>query len=380
MSSVTLATLSKSFNSHRRALDRLSLEIDDGEFMVLVGPSGCGKSTILRLIAGLEEATDGAVFIGDRDVTSVPPQTRNVAMVFQNYALYPHMTVRKNLSFGLKVRKVHPFEILQRVRQVAQTLGLEDLLDRKPGQLSGGQQQRVAIGRALVREPEVFLMDEPLSNLDAKLRVSMRAELIRLHNQVGTTTVYVTHDQVEAMTLGDRIAVLCDGVLQQCDTPQVIFHQPSNLFVAAFIGSPSINLVEATVVEGVARFANIAVPLPASPSARTKPRIVLGIRPTNLVPSAVAPAGFPRIPARVDLVEDLGVARHVYFSLDAPRMRPDKVFDGVDHTSLLTSSDRAVWTAVLDYRKCVSAGETIELALLAEHIHVFDPSTGERLE
>lgn len=380
MSSVTLATLTKSFNSHRRALDRLSLEIGDGEFMVLVGPSGCGKSTILRLIAGLEEVTDGAVFIGDRNVTSVPPQARNVAMVFQNYALYPHMTVRKNLGFGLKVRKVNSSEISRRVSQVAHTLGLEDLLERKPAQLSGGQQQRVAIGRALVREPEVLLMDEPLSNLDAKLRVAMRAELIRLHKHVGMTTVYVTHDQVEAMTLGDRLAVLRDGVLQQCDTPQVVFRQPANLFVAAFIGSPSINLAEATVMDGVARFADVEVPLSACPSARSRPRIILGVRPGNLVPAAAAPAGLPRVSARVDLVEDLGAARQVYFTLEVPRVNPEKLLDGVDGITLLAPSDRAVWTAVLDHCEGVSAGQTIELALLADHIHAFDPATGERLQ
>jgi len=361
-------------------LDRLSLEIGDGEFMVLVGPSGCGKSTILRLIAGLEEVTDGSVFIGDRNVTSVPPQARNVAMVFQNYALYPHMTVRKNLGFGLKVRKVNSSEISRRVSQVAHTLGLEDLLERKPAQLSGGQQQRVAIGRALVREPEVLLMDEPLSNLDTKLRVAMRAELIRLHKHVGTTTVYVTHDQVEAMTLGDRLAVLRDGVLQQCDTPQVVFRQPANLFVAAFIGSPSINLAEATVMDGVARFANVEVPLSACPSARSRPRIILGVRPGNLVPAAAAPAGLPRVSARVDLVEDLGAARQVYFTLEVARVNPEKVLDGVDGITLLAPSDRAVWTAVLDHREHMSAGQTIELALLADHIHAFDPATGERLQ
>ena len=245
MAGITLDGVSKVFAGGVQAVDNVSLEIGDGEFMVLVGPSGCGKTTILRMVAGLEEVTDGEIAIGDRVVTDLAPKDRDIAMVFQNYALYPHMTVEQNLGFGLKLRKTPKVEIKRRVDDVAHILGLDPLLKRKPAALSGGQRQRVAMGRAMVREPRAFLMDEPLSNLDAKLRVQMRAELARLRDRLKTTTVYVTHDQVEAMTLGDRVAVMRDGVLQQCDTPQNLFKFPVNLFVAAFIGSPAMNLVEA---------------------------------------------------------------------------------------------------------------------------------------
>ena len=250
MAGIRLERATKIYANGVTALDAMTLDIHDGEFMVLVGPSGCGKSTLLRMIAGLEEVTEGRILIGDRDVTRLRPRDRDIAMVFQNYALYPQMTVEENLGFGLKLRRVPRQERTGRVRQAASTLGLDALLERRPALLSGGQRQRVAMGRAMVREPTAFLMDEPLSNLDAKLRVSMRAELARLHDRLGVTTVYVTHDQVEAMTLGQRVAVLRDGVLQQCDTPQALFHEPTNLFVAAFIGSPSMNVVEATVTDG----------------------------------------------------------------------------------------------------------------------------------
>src|SRR4029079_15858059 len=244
------------------AVNNVSLEIGDGEFMGLVGPSGCGKSTILRILAGLEEVTAGEVIIGDTQVTDLPPKERDIAMVFQNYALYPHMTVEQNLGFGLRLRKTPKVELKRRVEDVATILGLDPLMQRKPGELSGGQRQRVAMGRAMVREPRAFLMDEPLSNLDAKLRVQMRAELARLRDRLKTTTVYVTHDQVEAMTLGDRVAVMRDGVLQQCDTPQNLFNFPVNLFVAAFIGSPAMNLVEAKVNGGKVEFAGFSLPAP----------------------------------------------------------------------------------------------------------------------
>ena len=250
MAGITLDGVTKRFSAEVTAVDDVSLEIGDGEFMVLVGPSGCGKSTMLRMIAGLEEVTDGRIAIGGSEVTDLPPKDRDIAMVFQNYALYPHMTVEQNLGFGLKLRKTPKSDIRRRVADVARILGLEDLLKRKPAALSGGQRQRVAMGRAMVREPQAFLMDEPLSNLDAKLRVQMRAELARLRDRLKTTTVYVTHDQVEAMTLGDRVAVMRDGVLQQVDTPQNLYRNPANLFVAAFIGSPSMNLVEAKIADG----------------------------------------------------------------------------------------------------------------------------------
>ena len=262
MAGITLDGVSKVFAGGVQAVDNVSLEIGDGEFMVLVGPSGCGKTTILRMVAGLEEVTDGEIAIGDRVVTDLAPKDRDIAMVFQNYALYPHMTVEQNLGFGLKLRKTPKVEIKRRVDDVAHILGLDPLLKRKPAALSGGQRQRVAMGRAMVREPRAFLMDEPLSNLDAKLRVQMRAELARLRDRLKTTTVYVTHDQVEAMTLGDRVAVMRDGVLQQCDTPQNLFKFPVNLFVAAFIGSPAMNLVEAKVNGGKVEFAGFSLPAP----------------------------------------------------------------------------------------------------------------------
>ncbi|HMC37044.1 MAG TPA: sn-glycerol-3-phosphate ABC transporter ATP-binding protein UgpC, partial [Actinomycetota bacterium] len=262
MARIVLEGITKQFSPDVIAVDDVSLDIADGEFMVLVGPSGCGKSTILRIIAGLEEVTAGEVHIGDRQVTDLPPKERDVAMVFQNYALYPHMTVEENIGFGLKLRHVAKEEVKRRVRETARILALEPLLDRKPLALSGGQRQRVAMGRAMVREPKAFLMDEPLSNLDAKLRVQMRAELARIRQRLGTTTVYVTHDQVEAMTLGDRVAVLKDGVLQQVDRPQRLFDQPANLFVAAFIGSPSMNLVEASLEKGQVSFAGFSLPIP----------------------------------------------------------------------------------------------------------------------
>jgi multiple sugar transport system ATP-binding protein len=253
MPPITIKGLTKKYRDGPCAVDHVDLEIRDGEFMVLVGPSGCGKSTLLQMIAGIVEATEGTIHIGDEDVTRLDPRKRDIAMVFQSYALYPHLTVRGNLGFGLKLRGTAKAELGRRVDEVARVLGLVEVLDRRPGELSGGQRQRVAMGRAIVREPRAFLMDEPLSNLDAKLRVSMRAQLGRLHERLGVTTVYVTHDQVEAMTLGDRVAVLRGGLLQQCDTPQALFARPANLFVAAFIGSPAMNLVEATIEEGEAR-------------------------------------------------------------------------------------------------------------------------------
>src|SRR5687768_9118618 len=249
--------------------------------MVLVGPSGCGKSTLLRMVAGLEEVTEGEIWIGDREVARLAPRDRDIAMVFQNYALYPHLSVAKNLGYGLKVRKTPKAEIERRVQEVGRMLGLEDLLDRRPGALSGGQRQRVAMGRAIVREPAAFLMDEPLSNLDAKLRVAMRSELARLHERLGVTTIYVTHDQTEAMTLGQRVAVLRDGVLQQVGAPQELFHHPRSLFVAAFIGSPTINLVEAEVSGGSLHFAGHAIPIPSHADLGARTRVILGVRPSD---------------------------------------------------------------------------------------------------
>ncbi len=278
MSGIVLDHVRKVFNGGVVAVDDVSLEIANGEFLVLVGPSGCGKSTLLRMIAGLEDVTGGSISIGDRDVTDLPPRARDIAMVFQTYALYPHMSVRENLGYGLKVRKTQKDEASRRVAEVADMLGLEKLLDRRPAALSGGQRQRVAMGRAIVREPKAFLMDEPLSNLDAKLRVSMRAQLSALHARLGTTTIYVTHDQVEAMTLGERVAVMRDGQILQVDTPQALYSRPVNLYVAAFIGSPAMNLIEATVADGMVEFGGFRIPL-AAPYDGTPSRVIVGVRP-----------------------------------------------------------------------------------------------------
>jgi multiple sugar transport system ATP-binding protein len=379
--SIRLEHVSKSYKSgHDAAVDDVSLEVGDGEFMVLVGPSGCGKSTLLKLIAGIEETTAGHIFIGDRDVTLLDPRKRDIAMVFQNYALYPHLTVRANLGFGLKLRKTAKPEIARRVDEVAKILGLDEMMERKPGELSGGQRQRVAMGRAIVREPAAFLMDEPLSNLDAKLRVSMRAQLSRLHERLGVTTVYVTHDQVEAMTLGQRVAVMRDGVLQQCDTPDQLFDHPANLFVAAFIGSPAMNLVEATVENGEARFGTCAIPLPdGSPlRAGTGRPIVLGIRPHDL-----QLGGTPGIPGRVQVVERLGTETHLVVGIDTPRLRSRALADAIDSSPdddvLLAEDDRASFTVVAGARVPAEVGDRVELGLNPARLHGFDAETGEAL-
>ncbi len=379
MSGIRLNEVTKIYPNGVRAVDRISLEIRPGEFVVLVGPSGCGKSTLLRMIAGLEDISMGDVFVGDVDVTDKPPQERDIAMVFQNYALYPHMTVRDNLAYGLKIRKMPKEEWQKKVNEVANTLGLTDYLDRKPAALSGGQRQRVAMGRAIVREPKAFLMDEPLSNLDAKLRVSMRAELAKLHDRLGVTTVYVTHDQVEAMTLGQRVAVLRDGLLQQLDTPHALFHTPANLFVAAFIGSPSMNLVDAEVQGGSVRFGGFDIKLPASsPLVGANRKVILGIRPTDF--EHVDPASdLPRIQVHVDVVEDLGAENHLIFAIDAPRVTAEAVRaaednDGDDGT--LFADERAVFTAVVGAKKITTPGSDVELAIDNKRLHFFDPATG----
>ncbi len=379
MSGIRLNEVTKIYPNGVRAVDRISLEIRSGEFVVLVGPSGCGKSTLLRMIAGLEDISMGDVFVGDVDVTDKPPQERDIAMVFQNYALYPHMTVRDNLAYGLKIRKMPKEEWQKKVNEVANTLGLTDYLDRKPAALSGGQRQRVAMGRAIVREPKAFLMDEPLSNLDAKLRVSMRAELAKLHDRLGVTTVYVTHDQVEAMTLGQRVAVLRDGLLQQLDTPHALFHTPANLFVAAFIGSPSMNLVDADVQGGSVRFGGFDIKLPtSSPLVGANRKVILGIRPTDF--EHVDPASdLPRIQVHVDVVEDLGAENHLIFAIDAPRVTAEAVRaaednDGDDGT--LFADERAVFTAVVGAKKITTPGSDVELAIDNKRLHFFDPATG----
>jgi len=374
MASITLDKVSKTYPNGVVAVDAVDLHIDDGAFMVLVGPSGCGKSTLLRVIAGLEEITDGGVFIGDRDVTYDAPRNRDLAMVFQNYALYPHMSVRRNLGLGLKLRHTKRSEIDRRVDAVAVTLGLTDLLERKPAQLSGGQRQRVAMGRALVREPAGFLMDEPLSNLDAKLRVSMREELARLHAHVGTTTVYVTHDQVEAMTLGTQVAVMRDGVLQQCASADELYRRPVNLFCASFIGSPAINLADAVVADGVATFANIEVPLTGVAAQRSGP-LVVGVRPSDLRPARDGDE--VRFDATFELVENLGSQRNAVTCLDAAPARAACVRDVQPESELLMqSNDRARWTVIFDDHLDVRVGERMTLSFDPRRIYVFDADTG----
>ncbi len=307
MAGIELERVTKRFAGDVVAVDDVSLEIEDGEFVVLVGPSGCGKSTLLRMIAGLEEVSEGRVCIDGRDVTDWAPRLRDVAMVFQTYALYPHMTVRQNLGYGLKVRRTPKDEVAKRVDEVAALLGLAELLERRPAALSGGQRQRVAMGRAIVREPKAFLMDEPLSNLDAKLRVGMRASLAQLHDRLGVTSVYVTHDQIEAMTLGQRVAVMRDGKLLQVDAPQRLYREPRNVFVAAFIGSPAMNLVDATVDGDDVLFGEFRVPLaPGRRPQRGVRRVVLGVRPESFEDAALAPRGKPTLETTARVVEELG--------------------------------------------------------------------------
>jgi multiple sugar transport system ATP-binding protein len=371
VAAIGLEQVTKAFGAVT-AVDDVSLEIGDGEFLVLVGPSGCGKSTLLRMIAGLEDVTAGTIRIGDRDVTELAPRSRDIAMVFQSYALYPHMTVRQNLGYGLRARRIAKNEIEQRVAEVADLLGLADLLERRPAQLSGGQRQRVAMGRAIVRQPQAFLLDEPLSNLDAKLRVGMRASLAQLHQRLGITTVYVTHDQTEAMTLGQRVAVMRDGRVRQCDTPQRLYAQPNDVFIAAFIGSPAMNLVEASYDDGQLRFGQYSIPVSGAPAAG---RLILGIRPEAF---RLAPAGgLPTIAVRVEVVEDLGSDTHLFFHVDAPPMTAE-VLESASEEAFL--ADRALFTARVDAAADVAVGSTVELALDVDRLHYFDADSGRRLE
>ncbi len=389
MARIVLDQVTKVFGGTVTAVNDVSMEVGDGEFMVLVGPSGCGKSTLLRIVAGLEELTAGEVYIGDRQVTDLPPKDRDVAMVFQNYALYPHMTVEQNLAIGLRLRKTPKHESRERVTQVARILGLEPLLKRKPAQLSGGQRQRVAMGRAMVREPLAFLMDEPLSNLDAKLRVQMRAELARLRDRLRTTTLYVTHDQVEAMTLGDRVAVMRDGVVQQLDTPQSMYRQPANLFVAAFIGSPSMNLLEARVEGAQLCFGEHRVPSPPQLDLRSHEGrvVVLGIRPSDLEDASLHPdAARPSIDVDVDVTEELGSEVNVIFTVDArPAQVDDAVRSGSDEARpdalapIIAHRDQCICTARVDARTSFRPGRRATLALDPSRFHLFDRETGEAI-
>jgi multiple sugar transport system ATP-binding protein len=384
MGGIGLDHVSKLFPGDVLAVNDVDLSIAEGEFMVLVGPSGCGKSTLLRMIAGLEGVSAGKISIGKRDVTELAPRSRDIAMVFQNYALYPHMRVWDNLAFALRLRRTPKAAMRERVGSVAGVLGLSDLVDRKPGALSGGQRQRVAIGRAMVREPQAYLMDEPLSNLDAKLRVGMRAELARLHDRLGVTTVYVTHDQVEAMTLGDRVAVLRDGTIQQCDTPERLFDAPANLFVAAFMGSPPMNLVPATVASGRVRFAGVDVPVNGG-AAVADGEVIAGVRPTDLDPvEASTDPGLPRLRGTLEVVERLGAESHVIFPVDAPRLSgaaaaaADEATAESDAT-VLADDQRVRFVARVERRHGLAQGEVAEFAIRPDALHLFDPQTGAAL-
>jgi multiple sugar transport system ATP-binding protein len=375
---IALEGVSKTFPNGYVAVRELSLSIEHGEFMVLVGPSGCGKTTLLRLIAGLEQVSGGQIEIGGEDVTDRPPRRRDVAMVFQSYALYPHMNVRQNLGYGLKVRRTPKAEARKRVEEVAGLLGLGELLDRKPGQLSGGQRQRVAMGRAIVREPKAFLMDEPLSNLDAKLRVGMRASLSELHARLGVTTVYVTHDQVEAMTLGQRVAVMRDGRILQVDRPQRLYEAPQDLFVAAFIGSPAMNLVEARIDGEHVVFGQFRIPLDARRRpARAVEDVVLGIRPEAFEDAAFAGAGLPTIEVSVAVLEELGADSFAHFRVEAPRITAE-LLEADDEASLLAEPS-ALFSARLDPKSRAAVGGSITLAVDTSEFHFFDAKTGASL-
>jgi multiple sugar transport system ATP-binding protein len=379
MAEIVLDGVTKEFAGGVYAVDDVSLEIEDGEFMVLVGPSGCGKSTLLRLVAGLEDATGGSISIGGRDVTGLQPRDRDIAMVFQSYALYPHLTVRQNLGYGLKVRRVEKEEARRRVEEVARLLHLDELLERRPAALSGGQRQRVAMGRAIVREPKAFLMDEPLSNLDAKLRVSMRAQLAALHANLGATTVYVTHDQVEAMTLGRRVAVMRDGRIQQVESPSALYARPVNLFVAAFIGSPAMNLVHAEIDDGEVLFAGFRVPLARDrrPAGGFE-RLVLGIRPEAFEDAAFADPSLPQIEVTPTVIEELGSDVHAIFPVDAAPVELDDVKHATEDDALLVAG-QALFNARLDPHSAARVGAPLRLSLDPSELHFFDADTGENL-
>jgi multiple sugar transport system ATP-binding protein len=381
VATVSLEQIAKVYANGYEAVCGIDLDIADGEFMVLVGPSGCGKTTVLRMIAGLEDISGGTLRIGDRVVNEVSPKDRDIAMVFQNYALYPHMTVRENIGLPLKLRKLPRRQIGAKVDEAAEILGLTEWIDRKPGQLSGGQRQRVAMGRAIVREPSVFLMDEPLSNLDAQLRVQMRAEVSRIQKRLGVATIYVTHDQVEAMTMGSRVAVMRHGLVQQCAAPQSLYDQPANLFVAAFIGSPSMNLYEAVLGEGgrslrlgtqdIVLPDQVAVARPGLASYGRK-KIIIGLRPEHL--PAAGPADQPVIEGDVDLVEALGNELLVHFSIDARRVTTEGARQEEEQ---LTA--RGAGVARVDTRTPMKPGERGRFAVDTSRMEFFDEQTEQAI-
>jgi multiple sugar transport system ATP-binding protein len=382
MAEIELRNVTKIFSGDVVAIDDVSLRIGDGEFIALVGPSGCGKSTLLRAVAGLEEVTSGEVRIGGRDVTDLAPRHRDIAMVFQSYALYPHMSVRQNLGYGLKVRRMPKAEVRRRVDEIADLLGLTELLARKPAQLSGGQRQRVAMGRAIARNPQAFLMDEPLSNLDAKLRVAMRASLAQLHRQLGVTTIYVTHDQVEAMTLGQRVAVMKDGRILQVDVPQTLYERPRDLFVAGFIGSPAMNLVDAAVDGGDVVFGQFRIPLDWSrrPAVPASGRVVVGIRPEAFEDVAFAPSGLPTVEVDIVVLEELGSDAHVFFRVDATRIAAGATDEGENEVAELVGDvPGSLLNARVDPRTAARVGDSLRLAVDPARFHFFDPDSGRSL-
>ncbi len=380
MATVSMEKLNKVYENGFHAVKDLSIDIADGEFMVLVGPSGCGKTTALRMVAGLEDITSGVLRIGGKEANDETPKERDIAMVFQNYALYPHMTVAENIGFALKLRKLPKDQLNAKVKEAADILGLTDWLDRKPGQLSGGQRQRVAMGRAIVREPSVFLMDEPLSNLDAKLRVQMRAEVARIQRRIGVATIYVTHDQVEAMTMGDRVTVMRDGVLQQVDTPQNLYDNPDNIFVAAFIGSPAQNLYDAALTEG-ARSIKLGSQEIALPDAVRVKRpalasyagqdVVVGMRPEHLPAAKPGDTGCTLV-GKVDLIEALGSELVLHFTIDAHRVIAEGAVEK-DEAEAVTAGEGV---ARVEPKTPVKVGDMMTFAIDIEDMQFFDPKTG----
>jgi multiple sugar transport system ATP-binding protein len=394
---ITLERLTKVYADGTLAVDAIDLEVEDGEFVVFVGPSGCGKTSALRMVAGLEDITSGTVRIGEEVVNDLPPKSRDIAMIFQNYALYPHMNVHDNMAFGLKMRGLDRAEIETRVQDAARVLGLSDVLRKRPRHLSGGQRQRVAMGRAIVRHPLAFLMDEPLSNLDAKLRVQMRAEIARIQRDLAVTTIYVTHDQSEAMTLGDRVCVLRGGVLQQVDRPQVLYDRPANLFVAGFIGSPAMNMVEAHLFEQDGRYAvgfgphrlpvddDLIAVRPALKGFAGK-TVALGIRPEDLEDASVASGSPPerRVSVRVDIREDMGSEVYLHFAIDAPTPHAAQLEEVAGHEALEAGEEQthhhgSPWIARVDRTSAAREGERVELAVSTRHLHFFDLATGESI-
>lgn len=402
MARIVLEGVTKEFPDGTFGVRDVDLEVADGEFMVLVGPSGSGKSTALRIVAGLDEATAGTIQIGDRTVNELPPRDRDIAMVFQNYALYPHMNVFENMAFGLKLRKLPKEEIRRRVEEAAGMLGIKDFLTRKPRQLSGGQRQRVAMGRAIVREPSAFLMDEPLSNLDAKLRVQMRSEIAKLHQRLGTTTMYVTHDQIEAITMADRVAVMRHGMLQQVDTPQRLYESPLNLFVAGFIGSPAMNLAPARLSSADGRvtveFGGHRLVVPPNVLASKKAleglkgrEVIVGIRPEDIEDAEFSPDAEVDhlLEATVSVAETLGAETIVHFAVDAPAVRTKDTLelaadlerggDPSQYLQLFGGGERADFTARLNPRTSAREGEAVKLVVDVDRLYLFDPDTGESI-